>query len=122
MSPRQCKQIEVEPVDPEPLEAALARGDRPSAGRRCAGRPSRRRRSRRAALDRLSNDLLAAAVRVHLGGVDQREAEVEAVAQRRDLGLAPLGRSPIFHVPRPSAGTGRPSASATRRMLDIAQA
>ena len=34
---------------------------------------------------RLADQLLGRAVGVHLGGVDQRHAEVEARAQRRDL-------------------------------------
>ena len=68
------------------------------------------------ALDRLAGDLLGDAVGVHLGGVDQRHAEIEAELQGAHLvGRAWRRCSPIFQVPCPSAGTVSPSGNVTSR-------
>ena len=48
--------------------------------------------------DGLGHDLLGAALAVHLGGVDQVQAEIEAELQR--LGLGGPIRAALAHVPR----------------------
>src|SRR5271166_5412243 len=50
-----------------------------------------------ASLDRLPDKLLGAAVRIHLGSVNQSHAEIDAEAQRRDLLVSSAGV--LGHVP-----------------------
>jgi hypothetical protein len=65
-----------------------------------------------AAGDRLAHHFLGAALAVHLGGVDQRHAEVQAQAQRRHLVAARAdGSSPMFQVPWPSTGIRLPDGN-----------
>ena len=66
--------------------------------------------SRRPA-DRLGDDLLGAAVAVHFRGVDQRDAELDAEPERRDLVLAAARASPMRQVPSPNTGMVSPDGS-----------
>jgi len=82
------QQVKVEAVGGEPLQAALAGRD----GARAAG--VRRQHLAddehlvAAASHRLGDDLFGAAVAIHLRGVDQRYAKLDAEPQRRHLVLA----------------------------------
>ena len=105
--PAPVQQIEVDGLDPHPLQAALAGGDGTAA--RCVVRidlgddehavPSPG--------DGIADHLLGAAFGVHLGGVDQRHAEVEAEPQRLRLGRPVAGA--LAHLPGALAegGNGR---------------
>jgi len=81
------QQIEVDMIGAQPLQAA--RAGRRHAGARGVVRIHLADHEGPVALagDRLRHHLLGAAVAVHLGGVDQRHAQVEAEAQRGGLVL-----------------------------------
>ena len=104
------QQIEVEAVGLEPLEAALAGRD--DAAPRGVVRIDLADQAHLVApaRDRLGDDLLGAAFAVHLGGVDQGDAEIEPELQRGDLGVERA--APARPCPR---CPGRAPASRDRR-------
>ena len=58
--------------------------------------------------DRATHYFLCAAIAIHLGGVDQRHAEIDSQLQRRDFALAlPC---PLAHLPCPQADDGHERA------------
>ena len=61
-----------------------------------------------APVDRVADELLGGAVAVHLGRVDQRQAELEAEPERAKLLRA--GGPLLAHLPRPLAEDGNPLA------------
>jgi hypothetical protein len=96
-APAPMQQVEVQALDPQPLEAALAgRDGAPAPG--IVGVDLADDEDLVAAPgDRLGHDFLGAAVAVNLRGVDERHPEVEA--QRQRGGLA-RGRAPsVAHAP-----------------------
>ena len=107
------QQIDVEAVGLEPLEAALAGRD--GAAPRGVVRIDLADQAYfvAPARDRLGDDLLGAAFAVHLGGVDQRDAEIEPELQRGDLGVeraALLAHAPgalAEHRHRAAGGKGQ---------------
>ena len=82
------EQVEVDPVGREPPQAALAGGDRARGGSVVGIDLADQEDLVAPAGDRLADDLLGTAVGIHLGRVDQRQAEVEPAAQGRELGAA----------------------------------
>jgi len=91
------QQVKVDHIHLEPHEAALA-GDDGAAPRGIVRQHLADQEHRVAApLDRLADQLLGAAVRIHLRRIDQGHAEIDAEAQCRDFVRAP---AEIFgHVP-----------------------
>ena len=99
--------------DAEPLEAGFAGGDGAAPAGVVGQHLGDDEGLLAAAGDGLAHHFLGAAAAVHLGGVDQRHAEIEAEAEgRRLVGAAERSPSPIFQVPWPSAGTLVPSGNA----------
>lgn len=93
------QEIEAEPLDPEPRQAARA-GPLHVLAAGVVRIDFRDDEDLLAAtVDGLAHDLLRAALPVHLGGVDERHPEVEPRAQRRDLVGAPLDA--LAHPPGP---------------------
>ena len=91
------QQIKIDAVGLEPLQAPLAGGDGPGAGRILGQHLADDEAFVAPPGHRLGDHLLGAAIAVHLGGVDQRHAEIEPELQRRHLVLA---RPPAFaHMP-----------------------
>ena len=98
------QQVEVETIGLQALQAALAGGDRAFArgvaridfavDKQPVAPPG----------DRFAHHFLGAAFAVHLGGVDQADAQIEPQPERRDLGgaLAAL----LSHVPGAHAEGG----------------
>jgi hypothetical protein len=110
------QQVQLDALAPQPLQAALAGGDRPG-GRRVRRQHLRdHERTIAQSGDRLADDRLGAAVGVHLGGVDQRRAELDRATDRGDLG-APRRRA-FAHLPRADAECGRPAAPGQRDRRD----
>ena len=112
--------------------ADRGRSGRCAAASGCARTPPARRCARRCADstlltmnslvapagDRLADDLLGAAVAVHLGGVDQRHAEIDAEPQRRHLLLRRATRSrPCARCPGRAPAPPSPSGSRTVRIM-----
>ncbi|MDT4852182.1 hypothetical protein FQZ97_864050 [compost metagenome] len=91
------QQIKVEVVGAQALEAALAG----QSGARAAGVPGIDLADQEHLLpkpgDGLAHYLLGAAFGVHLGGVDQFQAQFQALAQGRDFALALAAA--LAHVP-----------------------
>src|SRR5262249_13727463 len=81
------QEIEIDAVDLEPVEARLASGDGASAGGVLRQHLADDEDLLAAALDGFGHDLLGTAIAIHLRGVDQRHAEVEAEPERRDLAV-----------------------------------
>ena len=95
------EQVEVEAIGAKPLQAGVARGNGAAARRMMRQHLADQEHLRTASADGLAHDLFRAAVRVHLGRVDERHPEVEPQAKRGNLRCAPPA---IFsHSPRPLA-------------------
>jgi hypothetical protein len=103
------QEIEIEAVGVEPLQAPLAGGD--DAGVRGILRQhlAHDKHLVAASLDGLGHDPLGLSVAIHLGGVDQPHAELEAELERGDL-LGPATRA-LAHAPGPLAEARHASAS-----------
>ena len=84
-APAPMQKIEIDAVGLEPLQASLAGGD--GAGPRRVLRLDLAHDEAvvAASFDRRGNDLLGTALRVKLGRVDQRHAEIETQSESRDL-------------------------------------
>ena len=95
---RPVQEVQVDPIGAEPAEAALARGLGPRMARVLREDLRDEEYLIPLAGDRFRDELLGPATGVHLRGVDERQAEVEAAAQRRDL-LGASGRV-LAHGPR----------------------
>jgi hypothetical protein len=91
------QEIEVDAVGAQPLEASLASGDGAGARGVLGQHFGDEENLLAAPLDGLGHDLLGAAIGVHLGGIDERHAEIEAKAKRCDL-LVALARA-LAHGP-----------------------
>src|SRR5260370_7422792 len=79
----------IEPVGPEPFQAALAGLNRAAPRRVLGEHLADEKHLVRASRDRRAHTLLGAAVGIHFRGIDQPHAEVETETQRRDLRFAP---------------------------------
>ena len=82
---RPMQEVEVEPVGPEPAQAALAGLDDALAARVVGIDLADEEDLSRQVPNRLADELLGPALAVHLGGVDQGHAELDAEPERRDL-------------------------------------
>ena len=68
--------------------------------------------------DGFGNDFLCAAFAVHLGGVDQRQSEIEAKLKRLDLGC--LARVLLAHAPGAETKRGdRVAVQQSHRAHDV---
>src|SRR5581483_7175796 len=101
MAPAPVQEVAVEVVGPQAPQARLARRDGPGEarvlGQHLADDEQLLAAAARAG-HRLRDQLLGAAVAVHLGGVDVHEIELEAGAQRLDLLTPARGAA---HLPGP---------------------
>ena len=84
------EQIEVEPIGCQAAEAVFAGGDRPFVRGVLRIDLADEKDFVAAAGDGVGDQFFAAAIAIHFGGVDQRQAQVEAQAERGDL----FGRRP----------------------------
>jgi hypothetical protein len=91
------QQVEVDVVGGEAAEASLACRDRPEPRGVGGQHLGDEKDLVSPSSDCISDEDLGVAVGVHLGGVDDRHAEVESEAQCRDL--VPLSRRVLRHVP-----------------------
>ena len=98
------QEVEVEAVGVEALQAALAGGDGAGARGILRQHLAHDEHLVAAPLDGLGHDPLGLSVAIHLGGVDQRHAEVEAELECRDFGVAQAWA--LAHVPRALAEAG----------------
>jgi hypothetical protein len=98
------KKVQVEAVGPQPPQAGFARGNRASAAGILRQHLARQKHLVPPTSDCFPDDLLGSAVGIHFGSVDQREAEIDAEPQRRDLLLAPGRR--LAHFPSALAEHG----------------
>ena len=83
--PAPVQEIEVDAVGAQPPEAPAAGGHRALDRGVVREHLADQEDGVAPAGDRLADDLLGGAVRVQLGGVDERHAELETLAERRDL-------------------------------------
>ena len=114
------QQVEVDALDAQALEAALAGGDR--AGARGIVRIDLADDEGLVAPagDRLADDLLGAAVAVHLGGVDHRDSRDRGRTSGRRVRRRAAGAlSPMRQVPRPRTGMAAPEGSLQERIRNI---
>ena len=95
------EQVEIDAVGLQALQAALAGGDHPGAAGIVGIDLAYDEDLAPAALDGFGDDLLGPALGIHLGGVDEAHAEIEAEAQRRHLVL--VAGPALAHLPRPLA-------------------
>src|ERR1700694_3607744 len=79
------QEIKVEPVRSQPLEAALARLDRPASGGGVGKHLADEKDLLAAPGNRLADQNLRFAIAIHFGGIDQRHAEIETKLQCADL-------------------------------------
>ena len=91
------QEIEIEAVGVEPLQAPLAGGDGAGARGILRQHLAHDEHLVAASPDGLGHDPLGLSVAIHLGGVDQRHAEVEAELERGDL-LGAAARA-LAHAP-----------------------
>jgi hypothetical protein len=82
------QQIEIEAVRSETPQAVLARSDRTRLCRIFGKDLADKEQFVAASGDRFADKHLGSAVRVHLRGVDQRHAEIDAEAERRNFLLS----------------------------------
>ena len=102
------QQVEVEMIGSQALEAALAGGNRSMPGRVVRVDLADQKNLVALPFDRATHYFLCAAIAIHLGGVDQRHAEIDSQLQRRDFALAlPC---PLAHLPCPQADDGHERA------------
>lgn len=95
------QQIKVDPVGLEAAQAALAGGDGRPAGRVVRIDLAHQEHLVASVSDRLGDEFLGPALAIHLGGIDQGEAEVETEPERCNLLRA--ARPVLRHVPSPQA-------------------
>ncbi len=86
MAPGPMQKIKVEPVGAEALEARLAGLHRALAAGVLRQHLADEKDVVAPAGDRLADDDLGAAIAIHLGGVDEGDAEIETELQRGELG------------------------------------
>jgi hypothetical protein len=97
------QQVKVEMVGPKPLQAAFAGFDRAAPSGILRIDLADQETGIASAAQRLANNLLGSTLPVHLGGIDQRHAELQAKLKGADLAGALI---PVF-THEPSALTQR---------------
>src|SRR5271170_3470861 len=106
------QEIEVDLIDAETPETAFAGRHDAAPGGMVRQRLADQEQPVAAPADRLPDQLLAAAIRIHLRSIDQRHPEIDAEAQRRDLVRSPP--RVLRHVPSSLPERGNASAGGKR--------
>lgn len=91
------QQIQIDAIGAQALERRLACGDDTAAARMMRQHLADDEQALAHVGERVADKRLGRAVAVHLRGIDERHAEIDALAQRGDLGCALRG--PLAHFP-----------------------
>jgi len=102
------QEIEVKSIRLEPSQAALARCNRAATCGVLRQNFADQKYLVTSPSDCLRYYSFGTAVRIHLGGVDQRHTELNAQPKRRNFFFRRRASTPMVHVPWPSTGRASP--------------